>query len=156
MHASFMYPASVLGLRMYEILCVPCCLFFNHSIVSNSLWTYRLQHPNLPYPSPPPGACSNSCPLSWRCHPNILSSVIPFSSCLQSFPAPVSFLMSQLFTSGGQSIGASTSVLPINTQSLFPLGLIGFISLPSKGCSRVFSKVSQKKERKGMRKYLRR
>ena len=131
-------------------------LLFSHSVVSNSLWPYGLQHPNLPYPSPPPGACSNSCPLSQRGHPNISSSVIPFSSCFQSFPASGSFLMSQLFTSCGQSIGTSASVLPINIQGWFPLGLTGFISLQSKGYSRVFSKVSQKKERKGMRRYLRR
>ena len=81
----------------------------------------------------------NSCPLSWWCHLTISSSVVPFCSCLQSFPASGSFLMSQFFTSGGQSIGASASVLPMNIQEWFPLGLTGLISLHSKGISRVFS-----------------
>ena len=88
-----------------------------------------------------PGACSNSCPLSWWCHPTISSSVIPFSSHLQPFPASESFPMSQFFPSGGQSIGvsASASFLPMNIQGWFPLGLTGWISLQSKGLSRVFS-----------------
>ena len=96
--------------------------------------------PRLPCPSLSPRACSNSCPLSRWCHPTISSSVVPFSSCLQSFPASGSFQMSQ-FTSGGQSIGASSSasVLPMNIQDWFPLGLTGLISLQSKGLSRVFS-----------------
>ena len=99
------------------------------------------QHARLPCPSPSPGACSNSCPLSWWCHPTILSSVIPFSSCLQSFPESGPFLMSQFFTSGSQSIGVSASapVLPVNIQDWFPLGWTGWISLQSKGLSRVFS-----------------
>ena len=103
--------------------------------MSNSLWPHGLQHTRLPCPSPSPGACSNSCPLSQGCHPTISSSVIPFSSSLQSFPALGSFLMSQLFTSGGQSIGtsASASVLPMNIQDWFPLGWAGLISLQSKG-----------------------
>ena len=94
----------------------------------------------LPCPTPTPRACSNSCPLSW-CHPTISSSVIPFSSSLQSFPAWGSFPMSQFFPSGGQSIGvsASASILPMNTQDWFPLGWTGWISLQSKGLSRVFS-----------------
>ena len=94
-----------------------------------------------PCPAPAPGACSNSCPLGQRCHPTISSSVITFSSCLQSFPASGSLLMSQFFTSGGQSIGvsASTSALPMNIQDWFPLGWTGLISLLSKGLSRVFS-----------------
>ena len=97
--------------------------------------------PGLPVPSPTPRAYSNSSPLSWWCHPTISSSVIPFSSCLQSSPASGSFQMSQLFTSGGQSIGvsASTTVLPMNTQDWFPLGWTGWISLQFKGLSRVFS-----------------
>ena len=97
-----------------------------------------------PYPSPTPRAYSNSCPLSRWCHPTILSSVIPSSSCLQSFPASGSFLVSHLFTSGGQSIGAltSASVLPMNIQDWFPLGLTGLISLQSKGLSRVFFNTS--------------
>ena len=96
---------------------------FSHSVISNCLWPHGLQHTRLPCPSPAPGDCSNSCPLSQRCHPNISSSVIPFSSCLQSFPASGSFQMSQFITSGGQSVWASTSasVLPINIQNWFPL-----------------------------------
>ena len=96
-------------------------------------------------PLPSPGACSNSCPLSQRCHPTIWSSVVPFSSCLQSFPTSWSFLMSQFFTSGGQSIGfsASASVLSMNIQGWFPLGLTGLISLQSKGLSRVSSTVQK-------------
>ena len=108
---------------------------FSRSIVSDSLWPHGLQHPRPPCLSPTPGACSNSCPSSCWCHPTISSSVIPFSSCLQSVPASGSFLMSQLFPSGGQSIGASASVLPMNTQDWSPLG---GISLQSKGLLRVF------------------
>ena len=95
----------------------------------------------LPCPSPPLGACSDSCPLSQRCHPTISSSVVPFSSYLQSFPASGSFPMSQFFASGGQNIGASASasVPPMNIQDWFPLGLTGWISLQSKGLSRIFS-----------------
>ena len=97
--------------------------------------------PGFPVHYPTPGACSNSCPSSWWCHPTSSFSAIPFSSCLQSFPASRSFPMSQLFESGGQSIGASvsSSVLPMNIQDWFPLGLTGLISLQSKGFSRVFS-----------------
>ena len=109
--------------------------------MSNSLWPHGLQHARLPYPSPTPGACSNSCPLSWWCHPTLSSSVVPLSSCLQSSPASGSFPTSWLFASGGQNIGssASASVLPMNIQDWFPLGLTGLISLQSKGLSRVFS-----------------
>ena len=114
---------------------------FSHSVVSDSLRPHELQHARPPCPSPTPRVYSNSCPLSLWCHPTISSSVIPFSSHLQSFPASGSFQMSQLFTSGGQSIGvsASTSVLPMNIQDWFPLGWTGWISLQSKGLSRVFS-----------------
>ena len=114
---------------------------FSHSVVSNSLQPHGPQRAKLPCPSPPPGAYSNSCPYSQWCHLTISSSVIPFSSCFQSFPISGSFPMSQFFTSGGQSIGASASasVLPMNIQDWFPLGLIGWISLQSKGLSRVFS-----------------
>ena len=114
---------------------------FSHSVVSNSLWPHGLQHTRPPCPSPTPRAYSISCPSSWWCHPTILSSVVPFSSHLQSFPAPGSFQMSQFFKSGGQSIGvsASASVLPMNIQDSFPLGWTGWISLQSKGLSRVFS-----------------
>ena len=111
------------------------------SVMSNSLWSRGLQHARLPCPSPFPGACSDSHPLSQWCHPTTSSSVVPFSSCLQSFPASGSFLMSQVITSGGQSIRASAlaSVLPINIQDWFPLGLTGLITLQSRGLSRVFS-----------------
>ena len=109
--------------------------------MSNSLQPLGLQHARLPCPSPTPGAYSNTCPSSQWCHPTISSSVIPFSSHLQSFPASGSFPMSQLFPSGGQSIGASASAsfLPINIQDWFPSGWTGWTSLRSKGLSRVFS-----------------
>ena len=106
------------------------------------LWPHELQHARPPCPSPTPRAYPNTCPLSRWCHPTISSSVIPFSSCPQSFPSSSSFQMSQLFTWDGQSTGvsASTSVLPMNTQDWSPLGWTGWISLQSKGLSRVFSK----------------
>ena len=107
---------------------------------------HGLQHARLPCP-PTPGACSNSCPSSWWCHPTISSSVIPFSSCLQSFPASGSFSVSQFFLSGGQIIGASASVLWMNIQDWFPLGLTGLISLQSKGLSRVFSNTTVQKHK---------
>ena len=112
-----------------------------HSVVSDSLQPHGLQHTSLPCPSPTPRPCSDSCPSSQWCHPAISSSVIPFSSCLQSFPASESFQMSQLFSSGGQSIGvsASTSVLPMSILDWFPIGCTGWISLQSKGHSKVFS-----------------
>ena len=111
---------------------------FSHSVVSNSLRPHGLQHARPPYPSPTPRVYSNPCLLSWWCHPTISSSVVPFSSHLQSFPSSGSFPMSQFFTSGGQSIGvsASTSVLPMNIQDWFPLGLTGWISLQFKGLSK--------------------
>ena len=120
---------------------------FSHSVMSDSLWPHEVQHTRLPYPSRTPGAFSNLCPSSWWCHPTISSSVIPFCSCLQSFPASGSFPKSQFFTSGGQSIGvsASVSVLPMNIQGWFPLGLTGWISLQSKGFSRVFSNTTVQK-----------
>ena len=113
---------------------------FSRSVVSDSLWPHGLQHTRLPCPSPTPEAYSNSCPSSQWCHPTISSSFVPFSSRLQSLPAPGSFQMSQFFTSGAQSTGvsASASVLPMNIQHWFPLGLTGWISLQSKGLSRVF------------------
>ena len=111
---------------------------FNHSVVSNSLQLHGLWHTRLPCPSPSPGACSNSCPSSWWCHPTISSSVVPFSYCLQSFPASGSFPRSQFFSSGGQSIGASASVLPMNIQCWFLLGL-NVLVLLSNGLPRVFS-----------------
>ena len=119
---------------------------FSHSVVSSSLEPQRLQHAELPCPSPTPGAYSNSYPLSQWCHPIISSSVVPFSSHLQSFPTSGSFQMSHLFASGGQSTGvsASASRLPMNTQDWFPLGWTGWISLQSKGLSRVFSNTTFK------------
>ena len=120
------------------------------SSVAQSCQTLRplgLKHIRFPCPSPTPRACSNSCPLSQWCHPTISSSVIPFSSYLQSSPASGSFSMSQFFTSGGQSIrvSASASVLPLNIQDWFPLGWTGWISLQSKGLSRVFSNTTVQK-----------
>ena len=111
---------------------------FGGSVMSSSWW---LQHTRPLCPSPTPGAYSNSCPSSRWCHPTTLTSIIPFSSCLQSFPPSGSFPMSQFFASSGQSIGvsASASVLPMNIQDWFPLGWTGWISLQSKGLSRVFS-----------------
>ena len=114
---------------------------FSRSAVSKSLWLHESQHTRPPCPSPTPGVYSNSCPSSQWCHPAISSSVIPFSSCPQSLPASGSFPTSQLFTWGGQSIevSASPSVLPMNSQDWSPLGWTGWISLQSKGLSRVFS-----------------
>ena len=114
---------------------------FSHSVVSNSLRPHGLQHSRPPCPSPTPGVYSNACPLSQWCHPTVSSSVVPFSSHLQSFPTSGSFQMSRSFTSSGQSFGvsASASVLPINIQDWPPLGWTGWISLQFKGLSRVFS-----------------
>ena len=111
--------------------------------MSDSLWPHGPQHARPPCPSPTPRVYSNSCPLSQWCHPAISSSVVCFSSCPQSLPASGSFQMSQFFASGGQSIAvsASTSVLLMNIQDWFPLGWTGWISLQSKGLSRVFSKI---------------
>ena len=136
-----------------------CTLFFNliithissvhfsHSVLSDSLQPHEPQHARPPSPSPTPGVYPNSCPLSWWLHPTISPSVIPFSSCPQSFPASGSFQMSQLFASDGQSIGvsASISVLPMNTRDWSPLGWTGWISLQSKGLSRVFSNTTVQK-----------
>ena len=115
-------------------------LLFSCSVMSNSLQPHGLKPTRLPCPSSSPWACSNSCPLSQWCHPTISSSLV-FSSCLQSFPASGSFLMSQLFASGDQSTGASASasVFPMNIQNWFPLGMTILISLQCKGLSRVFS-----------------
>ena len=114
-----------------------------------TVWPHGLQHTRLPCLSPTPGACSNSCPLSWGCHPTLSSSGIPFSSCLQSSPASGPFPMSQFFASGSQSIGASASasVLPMNIQDWSPLGWTGWISLQSKGLSRAFSNTTVQKNR---------
>ena len=115
--------------------------------MSSSLWPHGLQHARPPCPSPTPRVYPNSCPLSQWCHPTISCSVIPFSSCPQSFPESGSFPMSQFFTSGGQSIGvsASTSILPMNTQDCSPLGWTGWTSLQSEGLSRVFSSTTVQK-----------
>ena len=120
---------------------------FSSSAMSDSLWPHGLQHARPPCLSPNPGVHSNSCPLSRWCHPIISSSVMPFSSHLQSFPASRSFQMSQFFAAGGQSIGvsASASVLTKNIQDWFPLGLTGLISLQSKRLSRVFSNTTVQK-----------
>ena len=122
-------------------------VLFSHSVVSNSLQPHGLQHARPPCPSPTPRVHPNSCPLSRWCHPTISSSVIPFSSCPQSFPASGSFQMSQLFASGGQSIGVSVSisVLPVNSQDWSPLGWTGWVSLQSKGLPRVFSNTTVQK-----------
>ena len=114
-------------------------------VVSDSLQPHGLKNTRLPCPSPSPGVCSNSCMLSRWCHPTISSSVISFSSCLQSSPASGSFPTSWLFTSGGQSILASAPDLPMNIQDWFPLGLTGLISLQSEGLSRVFSNTTVQK-----------
>ena len=127
-------------MRLHSVL-------FSRSVVSNSSRPHESQHAKPPCPSPIPGVYSNSCPSSQCCHPAISSSVIPFSSCPQSFPASGSFPMSQLFVWGGQSIGvsASTSVLPMNTQDWSLLGWTGWISLLSKGLSRLFSNTTVQK-----------
>ena len=122
---------SVLAAPRWEFSSVQ----FSRSVVSDSLQPHELQHARPPCPSPTPGVHPNPCPSSWWCYPTISSSVVPFSSCLQSFPASGSFQMSQLFASGGRSIGvsASTSVLRMNTQDWSPLEWTGWISLQSKG-----------------------
>ena len=124
--------------------CVPLNTFFyiqfSHSVMSDSLQPHGPQHARPPYPSPTPGVHPSPCPLSQWCHPTFSSSVVPFSSCLQSFPASGSFQISQFFTSDGQNIGISTSAsfLPMNIQDWFPIGLTGLISL--QGLSKVFWK----------------
>ena len=120
---------------------------FSRSVMSNSLWPHGLQHTRPHCPSPTPGVYSNSCPFSRWCHPNISSSAIPFSNHLQFFPASWYFQMSQLFTSGGERIGvsASASALSMNIQDWSPLGWTGWISLQSKGLSRVFSNTTVQK-----------
>ena len=132
---------------VFFLSCSQATIQFSRSVVSNSLQPHRLQHVRPPCPSSTPEACSNSCPLSQWCHPTISFSVFPFSSRLRSFPASGSFPMSQLFTSGGQSVGASASesVLPMNIQDWFPLELNGWVSLQSKGLLRVFSNTTVQK-----------
>ena len=123
---------------------------FSCSVVSDSLQPHGLQYGRPPCPSPTPGVYPNLCPLSWWCHPTISSSIIPFSSHLQSFPASGSFQMSPFFTSGGQSIGVSASALalPMNIQDWFPLGWSGWISLQFKGLSRVFFNTTVQKHQR--------
>ena len=118
---------------------------FSHSVMFNSLRPHEPQHARPPCPTSTPRVHPNPCPLSQWCHPTISSSVIPFSSCPQSFSASGSFPMSQLFAWGGQSIGVSTSVLPMNTQDWSPLGWTSWISLLSKGLPRVFSNTTVQK-----------
>ena len=138
------WPGDMQGLKSSKRtleMTVPWSVQFSRSVVSDSLWPHESQHARPPCPSQTPGVYSNTRPLSQWCHPAISSSVVPFSSFPQSLPASGSFPMSQLFASGGQSTGvsASASVLPMNTQGWSPLGWTGWISLQSKGLSRVFS-----------------
>ena len=153
-----------LGIQIYSFACkypvvpapfvyksilssIDCCQFSSVAQVCLTLQPHGLQHARLPCPSPIPRAYSNSCPSSRWCHPTISSSVVPFSSHLQLFSASGSFPMSQFFASGGQSTGvsASASVFPMNIQDWFPLRLTGWISLQSKGLSRVFSSTTVQK-----------
>ena len=129
---------------------------FSCSIVSDSLWPHELLQARPPCPSPTPGVHPNPCPLSRWCHSTISSSIVPFSSCPQSFSASRSFPMIQLFASGGQSIrvSASTSVLPMNTQDWSPLGWTGWISLQSKGLSRVFPNTTVQKHHSSVLSFL--
>ena len=137
-------PTQALNLQGKWILSVQ----FSRSVISNSLWPHGLQHARFPCPSATPRVYPNSCPLSQWCHPTISSSVIPFSSHLQSFPASGYFPVSWFFPSGGQSFGvsASASGLPVNIQDWFPLGWTGRISLQHKGLSRVFSSTTVQKQ----------
>ena len=138
---------STLKIKFCLIYLTLSSVQFNHSVMSDSLRPHGPQHARPPCPSPTPGVYSNSCPLSQWCHSTISSSIIPFSSCLQSFPAAGSFPMSWFFTSGGQSIGVSAwaSVLLMNIQDWFPLAWTGWISLQSKGLWRVFSNITVQK-----------
>ena len=134
-HLARGYRPTYAGYFLYKVV------QFSRSVLSDSLQPHELQHARPPCPSPTRVVHPNACPLSWWCHPTISSSVVPFSSCPQSLPASGSFQMSQPFASGGQSIGvsASISVLPMNIQDSSLLGWTGWISLQSKGLSRVFS-----------------
>ena len=143
---SFSLSANILSSSFLFVFCFSS-VQFSCSVVSDSLRPHEPQHTRPPCPSPTPRVYSNSHPSSWWCHPAIASSVIPFSSCPQSLPASGSFPMSQLIAWGSQSIGvsASASVLPMNTQDWSPLGWTGWISLQSKGVSRVFSNTTVQK-----------
>ena len=132
----------------FKFIFLPCLLLlFSRWVMSDSLWPHELQHTRLLHPPLSPRVCSDSCPLSWWCYLTISSSVTPFSFCILAFPASRSFPVSQLLASGGQSMGASTSasVLPMNIQGWFPVGLTSLISLLSKGLSRVFSSTTVQK-----------
>ena len=141
------FPSTNPGVLHFFFFLFALGVQFSHSVVSDSLWPHGLQYARLPCPSPTLRVYSNSCPLSWWCHPTVSYSVIPISSHLQSFPASGSFPMIQFFPSGGQSIriSASASVLPMNIQDGFPLEWTGWISLQSKGLSRVFSNTTVQK-----------
>ena len=143
------YTLKHLGIKVYDVcnLHSSRSVQFSRSVMSDSLQPHEPQHARPPCPSPTSGVYPNPCPLSRWCHPTISSSAVPFSSCPQYFPATWSFPMSQLFASGGQSIGlsASTSVFPMNIQDWSPLGWTGWISLQSKGLSRVFSNTTVQK-----------
>ena len=128
-----------------EMFSYKSLFLFHHSVLFNSFWSHGLQHSRLPCISLPPAACSSSCPLYQWCHPTISPSVAPFSSYHKSFPASGSFPMSWLFASGGQNIGTLTSLLLMNIQDWFPLGLNGLIFLLSKGLSRIFSSTTDQK-----------
>ena len=143
----FMFITEALNICYISLVKLILFQFSSVAQLCLTLVTHGLQHSGPPCPSPTLGPCANSCPLSWWHHPTISSSVIPFSSCLQSFPATESFLMSHFFASGGQNIGASpsTSVLSMNIQDWFPLGWTGWISLLSKGLSQVFSNATVEK-----------
>ena len=134
-------------IQTHLYVCINIYVQFSGSVMSDSLQSHGLQHTRPPCPSPTPEVHSDSCPSSQWCHPAISSSVVPFSSCPQSLPASESLPMSQLFASGGQSIGVSAlaSVLPMSTQDWSPFGWPGWISLQSKGLSRVFSNTTVQK-----------
>ena len=150
-HGLFIHSSTEGHLSYYPVLAImnkaAILLLFSYSVMFDSLGPHGLHHARLPCPSPSPGACSSSCPLSWWCHSTISLSVVPFSSCPQSFPASGSCPISQPFASGGQSIGlsASASVLPKDTQDWSPLGWTGWMSLQSKELSRVFSNTTVQK-----------
>ena len=135
------------NIRLLSNINLQSVQFSSMAQLFSTLLPHGLQNTRPPCPSPTPGVYPNSCPLSWSCHPTISSSVIPFSSCLQSFPVSESFPITQLFASGGQNIGvsASTSVFPINTRDWCPLRWTGWICLQSKGLSRIFSNTAVQK-----------
>ena len=147
LNSYFNFHSAHTNLKVTTLIKVNMMFLFSHSDGSDCLQPHRLQQVSIPCLPPSPGPCSNSCPLSWWCYPTIWSSVFTFSSYFQTFPATGSFLMSPLFSSGGQIIGASASasVCPMNTQDWSPLGWTVWISLQSKGLSRVFSHTTVQK-----------